>query len=117
MPLYLNLNEMDFLTPVWVKEHVLKHGDGGWFHPLYVEAGHPLLTEKWACDRCEETLVVGEVVAPMPSGDEWVVTHMECVLRGICPPGMDRKEMRPTDYAELSPEHQSRIDARLGIVS
>lgn len=116
MPVYHGLHEIEFSTPTWVKEHVLLYGDGGWFHPLYVEAGHPLILEKWACDSCKETLVEGEVVAPMPSGDEWVVTRMKCFLRGICPPTMDKKEMRPSDYAELSPEHQSRIDARLGIV-
>lgn len=76
--------EMDVLeTPEWIWEHIAAHGGRGWFFPIRVVTGHPLVEEP--CFDCEERILTGDVAFVMPfhgeDGSKWIWQHKMCTAR------------------------------------
>ena len=76
----------DDYTPQWIKDWcALPEHDGGWFFPMLLSETHPLVTEKWVCNHCEEDLGPEDVAAIMPFhiGRVWLAYHRACVLEQL----------------------------------
>ena len=122
MAVYFGVDEIDFPTPVWIKEHCIQHG-GGWFHPIHLTREHPLVVEEWKCFSCGEVFYEGQTAAPMPfscgpeeGGSRWIADHRECSVGNLALTPAQRASCRPDGYESLPLSEKRWVDERLRLL-
>ena len=76
------INDGSLPTPDWIREIMIRTPGCGWFRPIRLGAGHPVLMHDEPCFYCDEPFVEGDVVLVQPFLDDrsrWVVSHRHCV--------------------------------------
>lgn len=107
--------------PRWIQAWLEANG-GGWYRPMGLDAAHPIVAEAWVCHVCGEGFTPEDhaMIQPLSfkhpvARDGWWAHHRECGATLFFDDPKELRSLRPSNYADLTPERQALVDRRLRI--